>query len=158
MSRSMTRTKTLTAPSCDVTDSFVASVLGRWRMLVYGNMDRDWETLIDCEPWLFMESMHYLMNALLAELGVAIPLAVSFSFMNSITEAGDCEMLLVWGNPKGGHFDPYNVVKKCTALRLDEFVWPSRFAFLSNDTEKSACIKQWAWTVSLVVKDMPKGD
>ena len=153
----MTRTTTPATPS-DVPDSLVASVLGRWRTMVHNNMSRNWETLIDCEPWQFAESLQYLMNALLVEVGVAIPIAVSFSFMNSTTTAGDCEALLVWGNPKGGCFNPYNMVKKCTAVRMDEFAWPSRIKFLSKDNEKAVLIKRWAWALSVVANDMPKGD
>ena len=153
----MTRTTIPITPN-DVPDSVVASVLGRWRTMVHNNMDREWKTLIDCDPWQFMESMQYLMNALLVELGVTIPIAVSFSFMNSTTTAGECEALLVWGNPKGGRFDPYNMVKRCAAIRMDEFMWPSRIKFLSRDTEKATLVKRWAWALSLVATDMPKGD
>lgn len=153
----MTPSSTPITPT-DVSDSFVASVLGRWRTLVQRNMDRDWKTLIDCEHWQFAESLQYLMSAILVELGVVMPSAVAFSLMTSTIAAGECEMLLIWVTPEGGRFDLYQVTPQCTVIRMDAWAWPSRVKFLSRESEKTALIKRWAWAISGVTTDMPKGD
>ena len=145
-------------PSFDaVPDTFVTEVLEHWHTRVREQMNRDWADIGNCRPWLYVESLQYLMDVLLCVMGADSPSAVSFSFMNSITYGGECEVLLVWQEPPhDGYIEPFMRADNCSVMRLVDFPWPPMVNFFTRDTTRTDCIKKWAWLMSAALDDMPK--
>ena len=101
--------------------------------------------------------MQYLMNAILLTLGVDKPLAVSFSFMDSLVYGGECEVLLVWqSQPNNGIMGPYEMTSNCCAMRMVDVQWPPMVEFLTDEDSRNSYIKRWFWHVSAAAEDMPK--
>lgn len=146
----------LPAPE-DVPDKFVEAVVERWCVYVHEQMGREYADLVDCQPWLYVESMQYLMDALLVTLGAAQPVAVSFSFMNSIAYDGECEVLVVWQEDSAGYLDPFLLELGCSVMLMTDYPWPAMIKFLTDEDERSLLIKRWTWLMSAAVADMPKG-
>jgi hypothetical protein len=147
----------LPAPE-DVPDQLVQTVIERWSGRVRELMSREWQEIVDEQPWLYVEAMQYLLDSVLVELGVAKPAAVSFSFMNSITFDGDCEVLVVWNDDLDvTHIDPYDVVHDCVVTRMVDFPWPGMLDFLTIEEVRVGAIKKWIWQMSAAVETMPRG-
>jgi len=151
----MTLPDSLTAPE-DVPNEFVQAVMERWAAAVDYQMGRQWADLVDGRPWLFVESMEYLMSVTLSVLGAAKPIAVSFSFMDSVVDEGECEVLLVWNKEHSGCIEPFGSVQGCQVLRLIDMPWPAMIAFLTEDDTRSDIIKRLIWMLSEVLDEMPK--
>lgn len=133
----------------------------RWCELVAKQMDQDCDKLYALQPWQFFEAMEYLVDIICVQLGMPVPIGVSFSVMNSIEEPCECELLLVWnmvGMPKPS-LDT-NVLVPGKVMRLSEFHWPGRrpmsYGPQVDDKVVIPTIKNWIWRLS-VVKDIMKG-
>ena len=147
------------AASDEVPDPFVAVVIDKWGEYVQEQMCRAWPELVDAQPWLFTESMQYLMTVLLVEMGALKPSAISFSFMNSIVYDSDCEVFIAWQpQPSKGHIDPFELETDCSVMRLVDMPWPAMVEFLTDADARSDLIKRWTWLMSAAVEAMPKED
>lgn len=152
----MTLPDNLAVPE-DVPNSVVDAVVDAWTDVVQEQMGRDTGDLVDCHPWMFTESMEYLVDSILTVLGVSHPAAVSFSFMDSLTVGGTCEVLIVWKPGQASRYiDPFNLEDNCSVMRMVDMPWPSMIEFLSDADERKHSIKRLIWMMSASLEVMPK--
>lgn len=145
----------------------VEQIRQTWREIMLAQMDKNCDELYVLQPWQFFEAMEYLVQAICTYLDMPIPIAVSFSVMNSIEEPCECEMLLIWSmmvfDPTQAGapvplFDPHQMTAG-KAMRLDEVQWPGRRLASIGPHPKSVMtdtIKHWEWRLR-VVQDIMEG-
>lgn len=133
----------------EVSDELVTATYDNWVRLVETQMERRIDQLLFIQPWLFAESVEYLLVATLQALGIRKPACVSMSLMDSLVDVCDCEAVIVW-NKDGAVLDPYTVVNDCTVIRLTDIPWPCRELLLTSNYDRMLHIRKLLYALGSV--------
>lgn len=134
----------------EVSDELIAETYTTWVQFINEQMERDVAELSLALPWLFVESIEYLVTAALLSLGARRPLRVSLSLMDSLTDEGACDAIVVWGAHVSDTLESYDVHTGCTIVNFTDLPWPGRDTLLTSPYVRATYLRKLLYALGCI--------
>jgi hypothetical protein len=134
----------------EVSDELIADTYTRWVQLVNEQMERDVDELLLVRPWLFIESIEYLVTAALLTLGIRRPLRISLSLMDSLVNDSECDAIIVWAAQASDRLESYSICTDCTVVNFTDLPWPDREALLTSPYARSTYLRKLLYALGCI--------